>query len=58
MESMVSSTKIIQVFFEVNVETNFDNEILPEFMVSQAKRKQIKLDATLVQLYNNIQNGA
>ena len=58
MESMVSSTKIIQVFFEVNMETNFDNEILPEFMVSQAKRKQIKLDATLVQLYNNIQNGA
>lgn len=46
MESMVSSTKIIQVFFEVNMETNFDNEILPEFMVSQAKRKQIKLDAT------------
>lgn len=40
------------------METNFDNEILPEFMVSQAKRKQIKLDATLVQLYNNIQNGA
>ena len=32
--------------------------ILPEFMVSQAKRKQIKLDVTLVQLYNNIQNGA
>lgn len=58
MESRVSSTKIIQVFFEVNMETNFDNEILPEFMVSQAKRKQIKLDATLLQLYNNIQNGA
>ena len=58
MESMVSSTNIIQVFFEVNMETNFDNEILPQFMVSQAKRKQIKLDATLVQLYNNIQNGA
>lgn len=58
MESMVSSTKIIQVFVEVNMETNFDNEILPEFMVSQAKRKQIKLDATLVQLYNNIQKGA
>lgn len=58
MESRVSSTKIIQVFFEVNMETNFDNEILPEFMVSQAKRKQIKLDATLVQLYNNIQKGA
>lgn len=58
MESMVSSTKIIQVFFELNMETNFDDEILAEFMVSQAKRKQIKLDATLVQLYNNIQNGA
>ena len=26
MESMVSSTKIIQVFFEVNMETNFDND--------------------------------
>lgn len=56
MQSMVSSPKIIQVFFEVSIETDFDNEILPEFMVSQAKRKQI--NNTWVQLHNNIQNGA